>query len=350
MKYIRIMILIVLAAVAVPLHAQVNIEKELDQYKTTIKQTILREAEKEPKVKELLTGAIQVIVVPDCNFTGTAQQLLSDSTAIKELKIDTVNYKALIVKDQQPLVVVEKSGTRGITFMTRDEYGAETNMPVWVSMVKTAGYNSSVFALDLLTEESQLMKQVAIIKNSHLKFVDDSLNVYDGIKPLLVNRYGSIEKYVDLKTINLEKKRLLAKAGSPDIWKRLVRNDYSKWAQRYPSDTAGILNLFIKEMETIVKLTARQKEMLQEAIMDKLSSCSKYNGQPGIRFIDRDISPLVYSVLTQEQYAGYLRQRTLNAWLAGEVGTKLEYYYLREKHVPLDSLAKVYDQEVFTQK
>jgi hypothetical protein len=340
----------VLAAVAVPLYAQVNIDKELDRYKTTIKQTILREGQQEPKVKELLVGAIEVIVVPDCNFTGTAEQLLSDSAAFKHLKIDTNDYRAIIVKDQQPIVVVEKFGVRGISFMTRDEYGGENNMPVWVNMVKTAGFRSTVFSLDLLTDEHQLMKQVAIIGNGHLKFVDANLKPYDGIKPLLVNRYGSVEKYVDLKTIDLEKTRLLAKASSPEMWKRLVRNDYSKWSQRFPSDTAGIFDLFEKEMEAIVKLTPRQKEMLQQSITNKLSSCNKYNGQPGIRFMDRDIAPLIFSILAQEQYNTYLHQRTLNAWVANEAVTKLQYYYLREKHVPFDSLAKVYDQEVFTQK
>ncbi|MBO9205398.1 MULTISPECIES: hypothetical protein [Niastella] len=349
MRYMKFLWLILLGAFSAPMFAQEKLEKELDRYKTTLKQVILQDAAKEGRVKEFLTNTIQVIIIPQCQFTGTAQQVIVDSSAIDNMQIDTNYYRALLRKDNQVVVVIEKQGLRTPSFMTIGEYGGSENVPQWVNMVEKAGFEKRLFSIDLLMEESR-MKQIAFVNQRQLQFVDAGLQVYSGIQPLLVNKYGSVDKFVELKKENLEKMQLLQNNASPESWKHLVRNNYTKWTERYPTDTAGVFDLFVKEMDTIVRLSNRQKELLKQTITNKLLNCSKYNGRPGIQFIDRDIAPLVYTVLTQEQYARYIYQRGLNAWVANEAFKKLEIYYVREKSVPLDSLSKVYDREVFSLK
>ncbi|OQP46818.1 hypothetical protein A4H97_04655 [Niastella yeongjuensis] len=346
----KVLLVILLSTFSASLYAQNKLEKMLDNYKTTLKQTILQNGANEGRVKEFLTNTIQVIIIPYCHFTGTARQLIVDSSVINYMQIDSSNYRALLIKDKQVVVVIEKNGPLPASYMTIDEFSGRENMPQWVNMVEKTGFDKRLFSFDLLMEEAFSMKQVAILNAGQLKFVDLDLQVYNGIQSLLAHKYGSVDKFVDLKKENLEKTELLQKNASPDKWKHLVRNNYTKWTERHPTDTAGIFDLFVKEMDGIVQLSDRQKELIKQAIYSKLSYCGKYNGRPGIQFINQDIAPLIYNVLTQGQYASYIHQRALNAWVANEAFRKLEEHYLTQQNVPLDSLAKVLDREVFSLK
>jgi hypothetical protein len=349
MKYVKIIILSTLLATGITAPAQENIEKELVRYKARIEQVIRAEMQSQLSVDQQVTGSMQLIVLPKCDFTGSPRQLLNDSSAPGKLVIDTSNYNAVFIKDQQVFGIAEKKRGLPVSFTTINDLSAEQEFPAWVNMVtKAAKYGTNQFMLNLLSDEQPQMKQLAFFNKQHLNLIDDSLVVYDHITALLIKRYGSIDKYVELKMLDLKKKEMLAKAGSLEIWKRIIQNDYVKWAQRFPADTTVIFELFVKEMDNIVALSAGQKQLLRQAVMSKVATCNKYNGEPGIRFLDRDIAPLVYGVLTQEQYASYIRQRSLNAWLVNAVSSRLDNYYVIEKHIRIDSLAKVYDSEVYS--
>jgi hypothetical protein len=194
--------------------------------------------------------------------------------------------------------------------------------------------------------DDEYYRNMAFFKDGKLCFIDDKMNFFGSFKDLILKRYGCMDKYWEIKR---KKKIDSEKISAMDISvaKETVRKDYSNWYVYFPQDTLKIVESFLNEMETIIQLKENQRNLIKEKIYNciKKDDAMPYNG---IYIYGKDVSLLLFTILTEEQYFTYLRgYSTIDYSTADKC---LEHYYIDEKHLSLDEYTKFLKNEILLQK
>jgi hypothetical protein len=193
---------------------------------------------------------------------------------------------------------------------------------------------------------NEYYRDIAFIKEDNLCFYDEQFQYFCGFKDFVIDKYGCMEKYWEI--LSNEKKEF-DEISSMKIStaKELVRMDYKKWYIYFPNDTAKIVDLFMNEMKSMVKLKDNQEKLIRKNIY----SCFEKKYDIPFNFvyvIGKDVSYSLITILTVEQYFMYLQKYlTKNRGIPFRC---LENYYINEKKLTLDEYIKILKEEILLQK
>jgi hypothetical protein len=204
--------------------------------------------------------------------------------------------------------------------------------------------SSNPFFVSFLEDEKYFHDIIGFYNNGTIEYIDNKLNRYLDIQSIIKYRYGCIEKYNELKEDEKIKAELIVKLRNTEYAKSIIRNDYSMWEYHFPKDTLIIYNLFINEMDSIVKLTSEQKQILKYKLIEKHEFDSKLFCDYNIVFLNKDVTNIIKSVLTKEQFIHYQEQRTMNLWFASQASNTIYLYY---NNLEKDSIQKAFRRSIF---
>ncbi|MBK8786998.1 MAG: hypothetical protein IPN43_11020 [Chitinophagaceae bacterium] len=303
--------------------AQEEFNKSYLVYTKKLHDSILQAAKADYYMGKEFNNTVTVTAVPYYQFKYNSIIPLTDSTAVQFLQVnDILGYG--IIKKRDKLFGVGKKYWQG-----KDQYQvdfvSEGDLlgPIYRTELKlipaAEKLSNTYFFVYFFSTESRYYTSIGFLDKGQLKFVDTSLQVFSATD-FLCNRYGSVEKYIELGQKSQTAIDLyLSKIESSDSTIKkmncinVISNDYQEWAINIPVDTAKVLYLFFKEMDSIVKLKKCQKQLLQEKILLKLKMNEEnYSHNGNIQFYNKEISSTIMEVLTEDQYYLYANQRQLN--------------------------------------
>ncbi|MDR1974617.1 MAG: hypothetical protein LBQ31_08095 [Bacteroidales bacterium] len=109
---------------------------------------------------------------------------------------------------------------------------------------------------------------LATSENDSISFRDICTDEKFTLDSLILLRYGSLEKYIELR--QEEEKAKLIWLETPktieDAYK-IIKNDYSKYFSCYPTDTLTAVFMLLDEISSVANLTHIQKRLLKEKII-----------------------------------------------------------------------------------
>jgi hypothetical protein len=199
-----------------------------------------------------------------------------------------------------------------------------------------------------LKDEKFWQDVIGIFSNGKISFIDSDSHIYSDAESIIKHRYGSVEKYLEVREDAKFKEQLKSKINDIEEAKAIVKKDYIKLLNHFPQDTLGVFNLFIVEMDSAIKLTEEQKILIKQKTISRIRKyrLNSYTGC-GIPFYGEDISYEIQSVLTKNQYIKYISQRSINSWLATKASNRVYDYFKREKNIPEDLIESSFKKEVF---
>lgn len=336
-----------LAIVATSLMIIKTDESEVVVFKKKMYNTILGEIDKNSDLKRNLPKYFDIIVIPSCYFSIT-QPVSKNYTAAPDLLIDsTVGYGVL--KDHEKVLAIANKTSLSYSFLSNELLISQTKHLKLIAYAMK--YSANPFFVYFLKDEKYWFNVIGFFRNGKISFIDENFHMYSDIKGIIKYRYGSFEKYLELIKDSKSKEQLRSKIADLKEAKAIVKNDYVHWKNEFPQDTIGVFNLFITEMNSITKLTAEQKALIQIKIIDRIRKYQLkiYSGF-GIPFYGEDVSYEVKSVLTKNQFNKYLEQRALNLWLVAQASNIVYDYLKRERNIPENLIDSAYKSEVFGNK
>jgi hypothetical protein len=90
-----------------------------------------------------------------------------------------------------------------------------------------------------------------------------------------------------------------------------------------------------------------QRRLLDLKIKVDIANYPECTCSAGIVLFDRDVTSLIFSVLTDTQYTRYVQARHDAAWLIGRATDRLNTYYIIERKIPIEKENEILDSEVF---
>ena len=319
-------------------------ESEVVLFKKGMHDTILKEVNKNSELKKNLPKKFDIIVVPSCyiSFTLPIAKNYSDVTTIS---IDSTKGYGVLKSQDKVFAVACRIGS-SYSFSTNELLEPQKKTLKLIDYA--VQHSANPFFVYFLKDEKYWDDAIGFFDKEKISFIDENLHTYTNIEEIIKYRYGSVEKYLEITEDTKLKEQLLSKIANIEGAKAIVKNDYVHWKNEFPQDTVGVLNLFIAEMDSITKLSAEQKALIKQKVIDRIRKyqLKTYTGF-GIPFYGEDISHEVQAVLTKNQLSKYLEQRALNSWLATQASNRVYNYLKREKNTPESLLDSIYKQEVF---
>lgn len=219
----------------------------------------------------------------------------------------------------------------------------------YIAMVKLSEkFSSSFFFVRLLDDQSLGNYPLAFIQNNKVKLIDRDLNIYDDIETYLLKEYGSVKKYTELCERDSIRHTFRINQLTVSDCKNILRSDYKNWESHYPNDTVTILNLFLKEIDSLAELTIEQSNLLKNKIIkDNYNYPICVSCDYCVELFHNDITYLVTSVLTNEQYYEYTEGRRLLTWRNSQVNLIIDHYYIIERKIPISQEDELINKEIF---
>jgi hypothetical protein len=340
----RILFLVFLPIVfCLSARSQSGFEKQDARYKEALEKRILQSAADNSQTKALAGGSSVITIASSYRFRYSSGKSLPDSNAVSLLIPDTFYSYGLFTRAGQLAAYAIKTGTFDFNVHLIDELdsGELKYNPAIRMIQKAATFSKTIFFVNLTNDEFK-HDLIGFIENGRLKFVDTALHVYKNIYALVLNKFGSVRKYIELCRTEQAFKDYYSKMVPKQedkkvaVCKKIVRSDYQEFIAMNEEDTGKAADLFISEMSSIIDLTALQRQLLKERMLDCLQrSCPSFVSAPGVPFLGKNIYSVVMSILTEDQYEKYTAQRRLNWQLAKAAAAYLQDYF-RNKVVDKD--------------
>jgi|GEM_PF-2555587 len=284
-----------------------------------------------------------IAVAPYYQVTYKTDINLSDSLSF--LYPDSTIFFGLIHKNDIATGIVKRLDNSKTGFFVKliDSLAPQNvNDLKKIRMVEYAKkYSNNLFFIKLLlrgNEEGSFSPLGFQTKNS-TQFIDTNLHVYSNLSDLINNRYGSMEKYLELlsdenEISNLTKNFFSNEKKRIEYCKEILRKDYKTATEYCAGDTEKVIRLFIVEADSLLRLNSYQRIILKSKLFScliKKEHCPKYQGQyDGVFFYGYDISKLLKSVFTRNQYAEYFYKREMLESIAVQAGEFLNDFYMNK--------------------
>jgi hypothetical protein len=338
-----------------PCLAQKTLERDLKTYQVNIKERIIGVLKKESRLNESDSNKISIEVLPFCIFKpelvgnedlrrfsifiDTSFKMTNDSfTKINEL---------IFWKDTLYAIPLPRLG--------RQPFFTNINYPDWFSikgipdipMIQTAQkYSRLYFYLKLLNRDAEGNVPLAFLDHGAIHLIDRDLNIYSSIKDFIEIKYGCVDKYLEMVEDD-ETRIRLSKNMSANEAKAIFRNDFVLWWRHHPTDTLGVLNRFLDQMDSIVKMQSGQRKLLEFKIKNDIGMFPTCTCSGGIVLFDRYASSLILTVLTDNQYIRYIQGRNDAGYLIARATDRLDTYYIIERKIPIEKENEILNNEVF---
>lgn len=235
--------------------------------------------------------------------------------------LDSFAVYAVIKKDSAIIGVAENNGTGKFGFMTRGEFesiGRKQSEEITIRMIEKAfAYYKvhSLYFVYFFPEQRSRHEILAFVSKNNTYYIDRQLNVYKKLKDWILKYYDApvFEQQMDEQFIRWQLKKDL----TLPIARQLISDDYSYYAITNPTDTAGIMERFVKEIRKEKNMPDSVSNEMQLAILRNLPTAPLYSRQKKrvIRFLDKDIAYIIADFMTAKEREEYDRHRALKRWL-----------------------------------
>jgi hypothetical protein len=285
---------------------------------------------------------ITLLPVPTC-FLDLKKPNGHSPYDLNNMVIDST-FQYAVLKKRNKLFMVASRNYSAYDFITvnnqRINYEAKQ-----LRMIDTARkYSSNPFFVYFFDDEKGRNDLIGFFnKKGGVTYFDDNLKSYKNTDAIVAERYGSLDKYIEIHDDIKQKERLMSKIVTVEDEKKIIAEDYNLRTAKFPNDTAKNLNLFISNITRISNLTKQQQTLLSKKIVDWIRLFKLTTYGCGIPFYGKDIAYQVESVLTRTQYNNYIRQSELDSWLSKQTQNKIFYHIMGERKIPTDSINREYD-------
>ena len=319
-------------------------EPEIIAFKKVMHNTIIGELDKNSELKRNLPKNFEIVIVPSC-YISVNQSINKESSDVNDFIIDsTLGYG--VIKSQDKVLAVASKISTSYSFLDNELIKPQIK---FLEMIKfSMQYSDNPFFVYFFNDEKYWNDVIGFYSDGNISFIDENFHIYSDIKEIIKSRYGSVEKYLEIVEDTRYKEQLKNKIKNIEEAKAIVKNDYVQWENEFPLDTLEVFNLFITEMDSIVKLSVEQKALIKQKVIDRIRKYQlRTYARCGIPFYNEDITYEVKSILTKNQFEKYLEQRAIKSWLVTEASKNIYYYLKREIKTPEDLIEDYYKQEVF---
>ncbi|WP_198175347.1 hypothetical protein [Spirosoma telluris] len=160
-------------------------------------------------------------------------------------------------------------------------------------------------------------------------------------------QYGSIAAYREHKEIEQWKGRMSKSLQDLDIAKKVYRKSVTNYAIFFPTDTAGIVSRWLNEAYDSSNMTAYQRTLLREQIMEKIRG--GWANYKVLAFLEHFSFDILLILLPNEQYGQYFKNIYLKKrWLESRASTRLFNYFQGELHLNSKQIEEAYRQILLT--
>lgn len=243
--------------------------------------------------------------------------------------IDSFAAYAVIMNKNKMKGIAQNTGKKKFGFYTITELQRLKRMEYEDStyrMIRLArSLSSNYFFLYFFPSERNRYEILEVIQKGKTKYITRDLKVYQNIKELITDRYETKERFIK-RMDDQHVKRILQKNMTLADAKQITEDDYIQYTERNPWDTAGIIQLFLKEFTAQVQLPASKKEELEASVLQGLQQAPLFKDKRfsiRIPLFDKNIFPLVCSFATPEQLTKYQDYRSIRNWLVKKAYEKL---------------------------
>ena len=280
-------------------------------------------------------------IAPYYYLEYNSENPITNSSIVEHLFLDTVNLYALILRSKEILGWVNKSETPYQINFNEDEDSVTIKYSAEPRLIQLAETKSNIYFFVRFFHEVDGYKSfIAYLdQNNIVKFIDSDAKIYSYTE-IITKEYGSFNKFlekINFKELrhNLFKKLIESEDTITKIQNsiRFLKNDYYEIADHFSQDTLRVLSTFISHIKSIIPLNFYQKDKLESKIIEVvketgLESCSSTE----ISFYRKDITQIVMSVLTGEEYLKYKQiNRALQS--VSLAANDFLYFYFLHKNV-----------------
>ena len=319
-----------------------DLKQDLALYKSRISKPLWAEAQKDDVLHAWLSaGNKQLVILPPCR---------SHSSSDRSFYLDTMGVVYQLVPTGSRLFCVpmpRRSFDTGLSCTGPSDSESVRANP-FISMAEallhTAG--SDLFWVRMPEPTAWGNDPIAVLDGSSIRLIDRALKTYPDYSSLVAAMFGSTAAFDSALALDALH-RQVTKTLTLDRCKYLLHYDYAMWGREHPEDTATVLDLFLKEVDSLAGLTAAQSSSVAYKVRAAVATPSPSPRVDGILVLETDVQPVLASVLTAEQLTAYRNGRALQSWMVVKAMRRLNFYYLTQRKVPLKDIDQVMKAEVF---
>ncbi len=311
----------------------------LNDYKQHLHVQLIQFSHKDSSIKKTLAKTDSIIIIPYCRYNGGYIFSPRADNKYNLLQLDTTfrSIAYYLYWSNRALYVIPNAREFSDSgFVQKGDYDSDYGEIPMVNFGQH--YSQNLFNINMLARERLGIYTFGFIDNDEIKLIGSDFNErrkdfdyseYENICDYLNHKYGSIEKYAEMAQTDEKIRSLDRLITTMEDCKKLMRASYRQWEVDFPMDTAHILSLFFNEMDSLISLRPSQLIMLKKKIIESIKEPG-YTDFPNGEFtlMGGDITDIIYSALTREQYSQYQQRAGLLYGLWTRAYNKLEYFYL----------------------
>jgi hypothetical protein len=321
--------------------AQADFRDTYKYYAQKLREKVLSIIRNEKALRGQKEDNLKIIVVPYYHYKKT----YASEIFIPDTSFNSVTY-SLYYFDSQIFCIPKSRIGENYSFTDIayvDSTGFNNNKQIGI-VQSTLRKSNNLFYVRILDRENFANLPLGFLVKDKIKYVDFDFNFYNSIEEFITTKYGSDEKYNELKAEDSTRYAIFKKMGIEDC-KNVFRNDYS---YSHNKDSGKIIDLYVKEVDSFADLRYSQKIFLKQKIRNYISRWGKTdNCINEFSLFGCDMTVPLETVLTDDQLKKYRGKLRLKKWLQARAMDKLNYYYLNERKIPVEQLKKVFNEEVF---
>ena len=300
--------------------------QDIVSWRKHLENRILDQSKKENVLK--VKDRADIIAVPIYFYACPGWEIVENKKWCVPV-VDSFAAYAVIMNKNEMKGIVQNTGKRKFGFYTITELQRlkrKENEDSTYQMIRLArSLSSNYFFLYFFPAERNSYEIMGVIQKGKTKYIDRNLKVYQNLNELVTERYDTRAKFIK-RMDDQHIKRILQRNMTFEEARKITEEDYIQYAERNPTDTAGIMQRFLKEFAAQVQLPASKKDELKPTILQGLPQAPSFRDKRfsmRIPFFDKNIFPLVCSFATLEQLKNYQEYRGIRNWLIRKAYEKL---------------------------